>query len=447
MSEPEAPQGSISRGSAAVLAQQVFTNAGQFVAVTVLAHALGPSGRGAVAFVVSTSLLVGQVLRLGLTPATTYMIARRPDDAPRLFSNGLLVACCSSAIASSATVAVLLLAPSIRPAHVGSIALLSLCMGILGGDMTAVGMALLWGSKRFGAYAASFITTGWIYAGTMFFVYLIWGLTPASACLIWGLSRLLDATSLIACCLYRTRLGRPDRTLLRAALRFGIRSAPGELATSTNARADQSIMGAISPERELGLYAVAVNAGEVLLYLPNAVGSAIVPNLVETGRDELEDTSLRAFRMVFAVTTVAVIGAAVIGALLIPVVFGSKFEGSISPFLLLLPGAWGYAAQKVFSSALTGLGQPGRSSLGPLTALLTGLALDAVLIPLYGAQGAAGAASAAFIAGGIASLIAFHMAIPFRLRALVPSMADARTIVHVIAGFRARRRAAGDAGL
>jgi hypothetical protein len=70
-----------------------------------------------------------------------------------------------------------------------------------------------------------------------------------------------------------------------------------------------------------------------------------------------------------------------------------------------------------------------------------------VLIPLYGAQGAAGAASAAFIAGGIASLIAFHMAIPFRLRALVPSMADARTIVQVVAGFRARRRAAGDAGL
>ncbi|MEO9174257.1 MAG: oligosaccharide flippase family protein, partial [Gaiellales bacterium] len=252
---------------------------------------------------------------------------------------------------------------------------------------------------------------------------------------------------LMGCCLYRTRLGRPDRTLLRAALRFGIRSAPGELATSTNARADQSIMGAIQPERELGLYAVAVNAGEVLLYLPNAVGSAIVPNLVETGRDELEETSLRAFRMVFAVTTVAVIFAGVVGALLIPVVFGSKFEGSISPFLLLLPGAWGYAAQKVFSSALTGLGQPGRSSLGPLTALLTGLALDAVLIPLYGAQGAAGAASAAFIAGGIASLIAFHLAIPFRLRALVPSVADARTIVQVVAGFRSRRRAAGDAGL
>jgi O-antigen/teichoic acid export membrane protein len=301
-------------------------------------------------------------------------------------------------------------------------------------------MAMLWGTKRFGTYAASFITTGWTYAFAMLIAHRIWGLTPASACLIWGLSRLLDATSLIGCSLYRTRLGRPDRTLLRSALRFGIRSAAGELATSTNARADQSIMGAISPERELGLYAVAVNAGEVLLYLPNAVGSAIVPNLVETGYDELEATTLRAFRMVFAVTTVAVVGAAIAGTLLIPLVFGAKFEGSITPFLLLLPGAWGYAAQKVFSSALTGLGQPGRSSLGPLTALLTGLALDAVLIPLYGAQGAAGAASAAFIAGGIASLVAFDLAVPFPLRALLPTAADARTIAGVVSGYRARRR-------
>lgn len=442
MSEP-ASGGSISRGSAAVLAQQVFTNAGQFVAVTVLAHALGPSGRGAVAFVVSTSLLVGQVLRLGLTPATTYMIARRPEEAPRLFSNSLIVACCSSAIASSITLAVLISAPGLRPDHVGSVALLALCMGILGGDMTAVGMGILWGTKRFGTYAASFITTGWTYAFSMLIAYHFWGLTPASAALIWGLSRLLDAASLLGCSLYRTRLGRPDRALLRAALRFGIRSAAGELATSTNARADQSIMGAISPERELGLYAVAVNAGEVLLYLPNAVGSAIVPNLVETDRDELEATSLRAFRMVFAVTTIAVVVAGVVGTLLIPTVFGSQFQDSIVPFLLLLPGAWGYAAQKVFSSALTGLGQPGRSSLGPLTAVLTGLALDVILIPLYGAQGAAGAASVAFIAGGIASLMAFHMAVPFRLAALVPTSDDARTIAGVVSGYRARRRGAG----
>jgi O-antigen/teichoic acid export membrane protein len=421
-----------------MLAQQVFANAGQFVAVIVLAHALGPSGRGAVAFVVSTSLLVGQVLRLGLTSATTYMVAHRPADAPRLVTNGLLAALASSAVASTATVVVLVSVPSIRPAHVGSTALLALCLGIVGGDIGAVATALLLGSRRFVAFAASSSSVAWVYAGTIAGVYAIWGLTPASACLIWGLSRLADALSLLAFGLARTRIGRPDRALMRAALRFGIRSAAGELAITTNARADQSIMGAISPERELGLYAAAVNVGEVLLYLPNAVGNALLPNLVEAETSELGTMTLRAFRMVFAITTVAVVGAAVTGFFLIPVVFGSRFDDSVTPFLLLLPGAFGYAAQKVFSSALTGLAAPGRSSLGPLTALVTGIVLDLILIPPYGADGAASAASAAFVAGGLVALLAFRASVPFRPGELVPRRSDARAIASVVTRRRSR---------
>jgi O-antigen/teichoic acid export membrane protein len=438
----EAPdaRGSVSRGSAAMLAQQVFSNAGQFGAVVVLAHALGPSGRGAVAFVVSTSLLVGQVLRLGLTSATTYMVARRPADAPSLLANGLLTALASSTIACSATLAVLLSFPSIRPAQVGTAALIALCFGIVGGDLAAVSTALLLGSRRFFTFATMSSATGWSYAAATGLAYVIWGLTPASASLIWGVTRLADGFGLLGCGLWRTRLGRPDRALLRAALRFGIRSAAGELAVTTNARADQSIMGAISPERELGLYAAAVNAGEVLLYLPNAVGNALLPNLVGSDRARLATATLGAFRRVLAITSAAIVVAAISGALLIPLVFGARFDGSVAPFLLLLPGAIGYAAQKVFSSALTGLAEPGRSSLGPLTALITGIVLDVILIPPYGAVGASIAASAAFLSGGLVALFVFRSSVSFPLRGLLSRMADVREAVDVIRGFRDRRR-------
>jgi O-antigen/teichoic acid export membrane protein len=172
-----------------------------------------------------------------------------------------------------------------------------------------------------------------------------------------------------------------------------------------------------------------------------------VPNLVEVEHDELEDTTLRAFRIVFGVTLVAVAAAAVVGMLLIPVVFGSRFSSSRTPFLILLPGALGYAGQKVFSSALTGLGRPGRSSFGPLMAVITGLALDALLIPAYGANGAALAASAAFGAGGLAAMVAFHASLPFRFRELVPGRADVRSAGAAIDGWRARRRGPGGASL
>src|SRR5205085_1566827 len=156
-------------------------------------------------------------------------------------------------------------------------------------------------------------TTGWSYATATALAYAIWGLSPGSACLIWGVTRLTDGLGLLGCGLWRTRLGRPDRALLRAALRFGVRSAAGELAVTTNARADQSIMGAISPERELGLYAAAVNAGEVLLYLPNAVGNALLPNLAGSERERLGTVTLGAFRRVLAITSAAIVAAAISG--------------------------------------------------------------------------------------------------------------------------------------
>jgi O-antigen/teichoic acid export membrane protein len=423
-----------------MLAQQVVTNVGQFAAVIVLAHALGPSGRGAVAFVVSTSLLVGQVLRFGLTSATTYLTAQRPEVAPRLLANGLLTALASSTVASTLSVLVLVAWPSLRPSAVGTAGLVALCLGIVGGDINAVAGALLLGRHRFAAFAVASSMAAWVYAGATFIAFLAFDLEPDSAMLIWGVCGLLGALLLLGCSLYGTGLGRPDAALLRTALRLGARSAAGELAGTTNARADQTIMGAIAPTAELGLYAAAVNAGEVLLYVPNAVGNALLPNLVATEQKDFAHTTLRAFRMVAAITGIAVVAAAAAGWLLIPVVFGARFDGSVAPFLLLLPGALGYGAQRVFSVALTGLGRPGRSSLGLVAGLLTGLALDVLLIPSFGANGAAIAASAAFIAGGMTALLVFRGSVSFDLRALAPGPADVRAVTSAIAARRNRRQ-------
>jgi hypothetical protein len=50
---------------------------------------------------------------------------------------------------------------------------------------------------------------------------------------------------------------------------------------------------------------------------------------------------------------------------------------------------------------------------------VTGVALDLVLIPRYDASGAASAASAAFLAGGLVALAAYRRHYPFGWRELV----------------------------
>ena len=71
--------------------------------------------------------------------------------------------------------------------------------------------------------------------------------------------------------------GRPSRSLLAEVLPFGFRAWLGGLAGSLNFRLDQVLMGFLASTAALGLYAVAVNVSEVVLYVPVGGGRASRP--------------------------------------------------------------------------------------------------------------------------------------------------------------------------
>src|SRR4029450_13528457 len=202
--------------------------------------------------------------------------------------------------------------------------------------------------------------------------------------------------------------GRPDLSLLREAIRFGLRAWSGGLAHFLNARVDPIIMGLIASGGALGMYAVPVNGSEVLFYVPSAVAAALLPAVARGEAGLQVERTLRVFRLVLLVTLVAVAVAAAGGPLLLPLVFGEPCRHSVTPFLLLLPSALGCVASSVFSNALLASSAPTLSSVGPVISLTMGIALDLVLIPRYGAPGAAAAASIALLAGGTAAAAAYR---------------------------------------
>ena len=113
-----------------------------------------------------------------------------------------------------------------------------------------------------------------------------------------------------------------------------------------------------------------------------------------------------------------------LGPVLLPLVFGAAYSGSVEPFLWLLPSAIGFVASALFSNALLASGAPALSSLGPVVSLTAGIALDLLLIPRLGATGAAIAASSALIAGGAAAAVAYGVRSGLRPGAMVPRRAD-----------------------
>ena len=80
-----------------------------------------------------------------------------------------------------------------------------------------------------------------------------------------------------------------------------------------NFRADQIVMGFLTTEAALGTYAVAVNASEALLYLPLAIGSAIVPIIGGSEESRHGERTLKALRALLLTTTIAVAVAAAAG--------------------------------------------------------------------------------------------------------------------------------------
>jgi O-antigen/teichoic acid export membrane protein len=213
-------------------------------------------------------------------------------------------------------------------------------------------------------------------------------------------------------------VGRPQRVLLLDSFRFGVRAWFGSLSDTLNDRLDQILVGLIASQAVLGVYAVAVNGAEILLYLPAAAATAVLPLVARSGAQGPRPV-LGAFRSVLLVTAASVALGAVLGPTLIPLVFGSDFDASVVPFLLLLPGALGYAALLVFSNALVASSAPGRSSLGMLASLVVTIGLDLVLIGRYGASGAAAAATIGYVLGGAVALVLYRGVAAFSWRALL----------------------------
>jgi len=424
----------VARGSALLFWSKVAGNAGFFVAVLILARALGPTGRGTIAFITVTALVAARVAGLGISEATTVFVARRPETRSALLTNAVVFMLGSGLVAAAAACGVLIMLGDARPAGVGEAELAVLACAIVATAVADAGYSFLLGANRLGSVAVVTATASWVYPLLLVILWSTVGLTVVRAALAWTAAEALRALAYLVLSARGLVLRRLDPRLLVDAAGFGSRAWVGSLARFLNFRTDQILMGFLASEAALGIYAVAVNASEALLYLPAAMATALLPTAARADSGLRTEQALRAFRSAALVTTAAAFAAALLGPLLLPWIFGADFEDSVRPFLLLLPGAFGFAAMIVFSNALVAGSSPGFSSIGPTVSLGVGVALDLVLIPRFGASGAAAAASMAFLAGGVAALGAFRHRCPFAWRSLLLPRRGDLVVFRALAG-------------
>lgn len=163
-----------------------------------------------------------------------------------------------------------------------------------------------------------------------------------------------------------------------------------------NYRLDAFIVNVFLGAAAVGIYGAAVSLAEMLWYLPNAVSFVIFPKAAAATAEEMNRFTPRVFRLTLALTAAGAVALALLGGLLIRLIYGPAFAAAYLPLLVLLPGVVLLGGGKVLSNEMAGRGLVHYNSIISGLALILTVALDLLLIPRLGLSGAALASTAAY---------------------------------------------------
>jgi O-antigen/teichoic acid export membrane protein len=376
------------------------------VTSVVLARALQPAGRGVYATVLTIAELALLVGALGIGKAVTYAAAREPARDRVVEHTAIRLGLVNGVLLSAALVlGALLLLPEIFPEVPPETMLLAAPLGVLV-VVRGVWEGVLRGRQRVigvNAVALSYAALSLVLVAA---IAATVHLDPDLAVLA-RVGAAAGAAGIAAALVRRTRRGsgrRPfDRRLARGLLLYGVPYAGIALMQNLNYRVDVLLVQGFLSNAEVGVYTVATSTGELLWYLPSAVGFVVFPRVAAAAQADIAAAESAALlRWTVLITAGGAIALAAVARPVIELLYGRPFSPAVDPLMILLPGLVANCWYQVLSGYLMG-----RQVLWPVVAaalggLVMNVALNIALIPAYGLEGAA---LASVVSYGLASAI------------------------------------------
>jgi O-antigen/teichoic acid export membrane protein len=431
------PRSSFASLAAATFATNVGVAALSLANVLLTARALGPSGRGELAFLVTVALLSSALASLGVEEANGNLAILEPEARRALATNSVLFSFGLGAAAAT-TVAGLIAAfprlgggsdPNLRLLAYTAIPLLIVQIYfqfLIRADygFAATNLASLAGPIVSLTLNAAALAADRLTVTTAITAWLV-GQACGVAMLAWYVAR------------RGAGFGRPRLRLALRAAGFGVKAHGGRVMKTGNYRLDQWFLGALAGPRELGLYSVAVAWSEAVFYLPEALGMVMRPDVVRAAPDQAGERVARVCRVALLLTVPFVLTLVLAAPILCITVFGADFRGAVDDLRVLAPGAFGIVALKLLANALTARRKPMLGNAAIAVAFAATVALDALLIPAHGGIGAATASTLAYSAGGLAVAVIFARSLRVPLSRLAPRPGDVRALRPAFGSFLA----------
>jgi len=426
--KPARRPASLMRAAAATYAANATVALLSLLNVLVVARALGPTGRGEIAFLIAVAMLSSHLVSLSLQEANANLAASHPELRPGLASNAVIFALALGVVATGAVGGLAELVPALG----GEVDRLLLWFAL-----ACVPAALL---KQYltllvqADYAFAVTNAAWVVGPLTTAVCngllaVAGELSVESAFGAWAFGQVAGVVLLCAYVARHAGFGRPDAALARRSVAFGAKAHVGRFMEVGNYRADQWLLGSLAGSRELGLYSIAVAWAEALYYLPGVLVLVQRPDLVRAGPREAVRRAFQVCRVGLVLSGTAAVALVLAAPVLCAGVFGQRFAGATDDLRVLAFGALGIVVFELLTNALTAQRKPMLASAAIGVAFVLTATLDLLLIPVYGGLGAAIATTVAYTGGGIAAVLIFDRAMHARISDLAPRRDDLAWLV------------------
>lgn len=374
-----------------------------FALVVIQSRFLDPSGRGRFVLVVLTVTILARLL--GQFGVAVTSLSRKGELRP-LVRRGLAW----TLVLGLAGVGLILLAGALIDSfglRLAAIAAPALVPNILNACLSGV----LLGSARIRLWNYIQVLPPLLTLGGMLVVIVGLGGRVDAAVAVWTVSYFVtSAFALVATrdlwlpLRHAPLFDEPGRAIVRLGWGMGI----VQIVNLIGYRVELFVLDHFKGLASVGIYSIGMQAAEAIWLIPAAMASAITAPVVH-------DTSEGAARLIrqacaksLLYTSAIAVALGVAAPFVIPPLFGEDFRGAARPLALLLPGVVAYAPVTILVVYLSiRRARPRLSLFVSIVGLVVTTGMSFVLIPPYGASGAAVASAIGYAAGAVAAWVYF----------------------------------------
>jgi O-antigen/teichoic acid export membrane protein len=202
------------------------------------------------------------------------------------------------------------------------------------------------------------------------------------------------AASVLAISLHsRKRTGGPafeyNPKLLKDLASYGIRSQVGSLTRKLASRVDLMMINVLLAITSAGIYSVALNWAEMVLFVPLILHFVLFPYASERPRDQSIDLTNRVTRL--SVATLLTVGILVCAAFPVieRIIYKPDYSAAIVPLIVIMPGVVFIGLFRMLMGGLDGLGKPQYATYATTAGLVLTIVMNYAFIPKFGLMGAA----------------------------------------------------------